>query len=547
MQGWKSHRVIEWGCIIFLLMICVTLTSLQSRWTSSVGRAATKQQAVQIRSQAESLCNAFDTQLNEACTLLRPRADEIETLGYQQAHVQCLRRWQVGNPRPMFLRLAVVVPEAGRAQLYLLDQKTAKLSRAEWPPEWEVLHQNLSQRTAARMPQPFEDPTGLLREYPVFGHRGEIEWTIMELDQTYLRQAWLPELARTCFNPGETIIDDIAVKTTAAVPGVIFSTGSRAVPENHNVVSLAFNTKAVDGRDEPDKAWTLYAWPRAGELATVVSRARTRDFVLACILDVFLLIGGLLLIHYARRARRLGDARMQFVAAVSHELRTPLTVIRAAAHNLRRGIVHDPARVDKYANFIIEHSDQLTDMVEQVLAFAGARRNESTLARKPVIVAQVLQESIAACASDMKNAACEVHIIAGPELPPVLGDARALRRVFQNLLTNAAKHGGDGKWIGVSARHVDGVLPAHVEVEISDHGAGIAERERARIFEPFFRGSRAQTQQTRGSGIGLSVVREIVEAHHGSVRVESGPGKGATFTVLLPVADEAPDASPEES
>ncbi len=549
MHRWNRHHFIEWGFIALLLVFCVVLTTLQSRWTSHLGQAATRQQTAQLRHQAELFCQAFDAQLNDACALLRPLGDQIATLGREGAHAQCLARWQAGSPRPIFRRLAAAVPENGSVQLYLLDQKTARLSPADWPPEWAELRDNLTRHTRGRPPEVFEDPAGLLREYPVFGGRGpggpggpgESEWAIMELDAEYLRRTWLPELRQTYFGTDQGSPNEVVVKTRAPSSTPIFATNGGDVPLQGDLVSLPFNRKGRGGRVEADADadafWTLSTWPRSGELAVAVSDARSHDFALACALDACLLVGGLLIIHYARRARRLGDARMRFVAAVSHELRTPLTVIRAAGQNLRRGIVRDPERIDKYAAVIVEHTDQLADMVEQVLAFAGARRNESTLARKPVLVAQVIQEAVTACSLDPSTAGCTIQTTVEGKPPPVWGDAHALRRVFQNLLGNAAKHGARDQWIGVHTRHVSGSSPGCVEVKISDHGEGIPAREQPHVFEPFFRGQRAREQQTRGSGIGLSVVQEIVKVHGGGVRVESEPGRGTVFTVSLPAAD----------
>ncbi len=549
MHGWKRHHLIEGGFLVVLLAICIVLTTLQSRWTRNLGRATTRQQTTQLRSQAERFCRTFDTQLNEACAPLRPRGEQIEALGREGAHTQCLLRWQAGNPRPLFRRLAVAVPEGGSLRLYFLDQKSARLTPSAWPSEWTALRDNLAGHLSGRPPGTFADPTGFLREYPVFGGEGtggpgppgESEWMILELDRDYVRHTWLPELAQVYLDPAGETLNDVVVKTREASPETLFSTHDSEVPSRGDLVSLDFNRKPRGGRGEDDADsdvfWTLFIWPRSGELAAAVSTARTHDFALACGLDAGLFIGGLLIIHYARRARRLGDARMQFVAAVSHELRTPLTVIRAAGQNLRRGIVRDPERVDKYADLIVEHSDQLADMVEQVLSFAGARRNELTLSRKPVAVAQVVREAVAACSLDTQAAECEVEATVEGDPPPVLGDAHALRRVFQNLITNAAKHGGRGRWIGVRTRYVNGAFPGCVEVAVSDHGDGIPAREQPHVFEPFYRGSRARGQQTRGSGIGLSVVQEIVKVHGGGVRIASAAHGGTVFTVSLPAAN----------
>ncbi len=546
--NWKKHRVVEWGFIAALLIICAVLTKLQSRWTANLSQATTQQQGTQLRSGAQLFCRTFDAQINEACDQLRPGGREIESLGWEEAHIRHLRDWQTSKPRPMFRRLAIVRPEAGQARLYQLDQKTARLSSADWPSEWSELHTFVSARAAGRHLRPFEDADGLLREYPVNdgrdagrpGRPDAIEWMVMELDPIHVQRVWLPELARACLNLDGRSLNAVQVKATDNST-IIFSNVGEEASTGKNLVSISFNSKPRGGSRDPeaeqDRFWTLRAWPRAGEFAAAVSTARTHDFVLACILDTCLLVGGLLIIHYTRRARRLGDARMQFVAAVSHELRTPLTVILAAGQNLRRGIVRDPVRLDKYADLIIDHSKQLAEMVEQVLAFAGAKRNESVLVSRPVVMERVIQQAIESCVADTLSVHCEVQVDFELGLPPVLGDASALQRVFQNLLTNAAKHGGKSGWIDVRVRHIERTFSGCVEVEVADGGAGIPTREQPHVFEPFFRGARAQADQTRGSGIGLSVVQEIVQLHRGSVRVESMVDHGTTFTVSLPVAE----------
>ena len=169
-------------------------------------------------------------------------------------------------------------------------------------------------------------------------------------------------------------------------------------------------------------------------------------------------------------------------------------------------------------------------MVEQVLEFAGAKKNP---VRAPVALDEVLREAIAAAEPDTQAARCDIAIEIPNTLPTVSGDAAALRRAFQNLIANAAKHGGAGGWIGITAESTNGSSPPVIEVWIEDRGPGIPENERAEIFEPFVRGAAAQSAQIRGSGLGLSLVREIVEAHGGTVNVRSE--HGATFTVRLPV------------
>lgn len=178
-------------------------------------------------------------------------------------------------------------------------------------------------------------------------------------------------------------------------------------------------------------------------------------------------------------------------------------------------------------------------MVEQVLVLSGTGQGQPSSPHQPVALASVLNDAVAAVADDTQAAGCEVHLDLPSTLPVAIGDAAALRRVFQNLITNAAKHGGEGRWI-ITATSVDGSAPPMIEVQVADRGPGIPEAEQAEIFKPFFRGAAAQAKQIRGSGLGLSLVREIVEAHGGTVTVHSESGGGTTFLVQLPACKARP-------
>jgi signal transduction histidine kinase len=126
-------------------------------------------------------------------------------------------------------------------------------------------------------------------------------------------------------------------------------------------------------------------------------------------------------------------------------------------------------------------------------------------------------------------------------LPAVQGDEAALRRVFQNLVGNAIKYGAEARWIGVRAV----ATGQTIEVSISDRGIGIAPADQRRIFDPFYRAPNVVAAQIQGAGLGLSLVKRIVEAHAGRITLTSAPGEGSTFTVSLPVLPGDPAAGDE--
>ncbi len=552
MNTHSQRPFIEWGMVLFLLVLCGILTILQYHWTGQVSRAEVTRLRDALSQQAQSLVRNFDSEFAESCHALVPGLSELSTQGREAAHVARLREWKSANPRPLFRRIAVVVPTRDSLELHALDLPTQKFAPMEWPSHWAVLKANLDRkRTTPGGAGPFVDRSGALLEVPVFGGGAGIsEWLILELDLDYVRNVWLPELVRTYLNLGDEPLYDVEVKTLATPATVLYSSRADAAENGETLYSIRFHhqgkteestrQRPPDAPADPDvrptpewNLWVLEARPRPGALEAVVSASRRRNFAVAALVNGLILAAGIALVVHTRRSRQLAEAQMNFVANVSHELRTPLTVIRGAAHNIKRGIIQERAQLEQYSGLIIQHTEQLTEMIEQLLELAGARKNQAPLTRKPVQLGEVLQDAIAATKRDTEIAGCAVELSIPTPLPEVSGDAAALRRVFQNLLTNAARHGGTGGWIGVTATAVNGAEPI-LEVRVADRGPGIPEKEQAEIFKPFVRGATAQEKQIRGSGLGLSLVKEIVEAHGGAVLVRNQPGQGATFTVRLP-------------
>lgn len=280
--------------------------------------------------------------------------------------------------------------------------------------------------------------------------------------------------------------------------------------------------------------WRLIVRHPAGSLETAVAQARRRNLLVSSGVLTILGVSIGFLVLSTRRAQALARQQMEFVAAVSHELRTPLAVIRSAADNLAEGVVHEDPHVKKYGALVRGEGRRLSEMVEQILELAGIHSGQRGLALTPVPVLGLLRDVVAASSTLIEEAGLDVEYCVPDALPPVLGDEQALRRVFQNLVGNAIKYGRSGGWIGIRAR----ANGREVLVSVADRGMGIEPDEQARIFEPFYRAPRAVAAQIQGAGLGLSLVRHIVDAHGGRITVRSAPGTGSEFTVHLPSASE---------
>ena len=292
------------------------------------------------------------------------------------------------------------------------------------------------------------------------------------------------------------------------------------------------------------RSWLVLLQHSAGSLDKAVARARQRNLWLSFGILSVLVVGIGMVVLNARRSERLAAQQMDFVATVSHELRTPLAVIRSAAQNLSAGVVHDASQAQRYGDLIEAEGRRLTDMVEQVLEYAGLSGNRQNMRARPIELGAVVQDvmSTSAALIDADEFAVAVEIDA--DVPLVLADEGAIRRAFTNLVTNAIKYGGDGRWIGITLRHVKVRGKSEVQLSVRDRGRGIDPEDLPHVFEAFYRGRYAVDRQIHGNGLGLSLVKRIADAHGGRVTVQSTPGEGAVFTLHLPAAIPDPAHQP---
>jgi signal transduction histidine kinase len=288
---------------------------------------------------------------------------------------------------------------------------------------------------------------------------------------------------------------------------------------------------------EEDGHWRLLIRHQAGSLAAAVSSARTRNLAISFGILLLLAAGIVMTATSTRRAQRLVRQQINFIAGVTHELRTPLAVICSAGENLADGIVDSPGKVAQYGNVVHREGRRLTDMVEQVLEFAGAQSGKQRYEFRSLSPADLIDGALAACQAQIQERDFNVETAIEENLPPIRGDEAALKRALQNLISNAIKYHGESRWARLGAQLGTGKHGNEVRIAVEDRGLGIGSLDIAHIFEPFYRGDEAVAAQIKGSGVGLSLVKQIVEAHGGSITVKSAPATGSVFTLHLPIAE----------
>jgi signal transduction histidine kinase len=249
------------------------------------------------------------------------------------------------------------------------------------------------------------------------------------------------------------------------------------------------------------------------------------------ILLVVIVAGSVTTYRLARRESEIARLKADFVANVSHDLKTPLSVIRMFGETLEMGRVTDPAVREEYYRVITRESERLSRLIDNVLDFSRIESGRRTYERVPSPVEPLVRESLEPFAYPLAKGGFTVDVDVAADLPDVAIDPAAVGQALGNLVDNAIKYSGERRTLRVRAQRIGDDLALSVE----DEGIGIPPAEHTRIFEKFYRVGRSETQGRRGSGVGLALVRHVAEAHGGRVTVESGPGQGSRFTIVLPV------------
>jgi signal transduction histidine kinase len=258
-----------------------------------------------------------------------------------------------------------------------------------------------------------------------------------------------------------------------------------------------------------------------------------QSFLILGVLSV-LMIGGLVLTYRSvNKQVALARLKSDFVSNVSHELRTPLALIRLYAETLELGRITTQEKKNEYYSIIRKESERLSALINNILDFSRIEAGAKEYDFRETDIAELVRNTLDSYRYQIEQQgfALEEHI--DPGIPAVKVDREAIARALVNLVNNALKYSDNEKFLGVRLYREQSVL----KLEVSDRGIGIDRNEQSRIFDKFYRTCDPLVHNTKGSGLGLSLVRHITRAHGGDVEVESTPGRGSKFTLSLPLAN----------
>jgi signal transduction histidine kinase len=246
-----------------------------------------------------------------------------------------------------------------------------------------------------------------------------------------------------------------------------------------------------------------------------------------------MIIGGLVLTkHIVSKEMALARLKSDFVSNVSHELRTPLALIRLYAETLELGRITTQEKKQQYYRIIRKESERLTALINNILDFSRIEAGRKEYEFRKTDIAELVRNTLDSYRYQIEQQGFALEESIDSNLPAVPLDREAIARALVNLVNNALKYSADEKFLGVKLYRDNSV----VKLEVADHGIGIERRDQSKIFEKFYRAGDPLVHNTKGSGLGLSLVRHITHAHGGEVAVESTPGKGSKFTLSLPLA-----------
>ena len=509
----------------------------QYRWIVRVVDAEEATNRENLASSLKAFGDDFDTQITRADLALRGLAGRSSSDVLEKAR----ERWQMFRELAKYpgLIASVDVTEAlpdpfqiaGSPPVLVLPAGLIHTSTRPHPGQFIAT-------------QPFADGKFRARAESGVQFGGSPVSVRAALDEAYIVRTLLPALLSQHLRSDAAQRYDVLVRTAKTGEVVLKTAGdparewdaSRTIfairPDCLSVESLLRRSgKCGDNETGAAGIWTISLQGHPSLAESMVSARRQHLAVSFGVLFALVVTVGILFVS-AHRARELAALHKQFAAGVSHELRTPLSVISSASENLADGVVEDQDQVRRYGRMIHNHSEELAAMIENAIWFARGDGKEG-LEMEEVIVEGLVMEAAATCAGMLQQAGVVLERDIESGLPAIRGNRTLLLHGLQNLLANVALYGRAGRWARIQARRHGG----SVEFTIEDRGAGMSPEDLTRVFQPFYRGRGARQANIAGLGLGLALVRRIVEAHGGKVELRSRQEVGTTLAFRVPIFD----------
>ena len=542
------------GLVGLIVVLLAALTALQYGWIGELSEFQRQQMERSLRASTDRFVRDLDGEFERLYYAFRVRRNRSAAEEIAEEHAE----WAESFDFPELIAEAFWVTEDSRVtgrddaakglSIERISLEDGRFDLAEWPLWLTVIQEPLVDSANSHRGRNLhvnDSFTLMLGDHGLAfvvaqSERNAKSWAVVILRNDVMVEEFLPALVRDHFGPEDERDYEIRLFDEATDDGVIFASatdgsGADATPPDLDRYLREFGGFRAERDGGGDRSMAVAVTHRAGSVDAAVVELRRRNlaFSFGAVLVLAASVG--VLVVAAQRARRLAARQMEFVAGVSHELRTPIAGISSLSQNLADGVVQDLAQAAHYGETIHRESRRLANMVEGVLHFSAIRSGRYRYEMRDIDVRGLVEGALKALDAAAVER-CDLTVKVQDGLPPLFGDERALQSVVRNLISNAMKFSGERGEIRLSARAVGSGRTREIELCVEDSGPGIDAAELSHVFEPFFRGRAARTAQAEGSGLGLSLVKEIIDAHGGRIDVDANPGDGTTFRVYLPTA-----------
>lgn len=296
------------------------------------------------------------------------------------------------------------------------------------------------------------------------------------------------------------------------------------IPEDMTPVNVAF---------PPDlPSWSLSLYPENSGLMASLFRSGEGLFLYIFVAILIVLAFGLFFtLQAVNHELHLSKMKSNFMSTVSHEFKSPLTSIRQLAEMLVHRRVQTTERQQKYYTTILQQSERLSHLIDNILDFSKMEEGQKLFHFEKANIASVVKDIVESFQYQVVGQGFAIDLSVPESIPDVVFDREAMEQVMHNLLDNAIKYSGDSRKIEVYLQ----LQGSMIMICVRDDGVGIRKEEQDKVFSRFYRAGDELTQTVKGSGIGLTIVKQIIEAHQGEITVESSPGKGSIFCIKLPI------------
>lgn len=565
---WSKRAAIELAAILGMVAVVCTLAVLQYRWTGEISRSEQQRLKANVTTSVRGFDQEFSYDFERLCEAFEI-GPEVPQANLESRIVRQQSDWERVASRPALLAgIDIWKLEEGHAGFKSFEDGGKRFVEATWPERLGSLRPYLERqaellnarvigdRQAIYYPWTFlGSAPALIR--PIFHLENAQDmyvqlqgFLILEFNKEFLEKQYVPELVVRHFGEPRVTSFGVAVRTMNAPYRTIYASSATS-PASSSAPDAAVNlveSVAEEARRRghaplqataENDQWQLVVQDPAGSVDVGVAQWRRRNLAISFGLLAVLAGTMVLLFSVARRAERLAKLQMEFVAGVSHELCTPLAVINSAAENIVDGVVEGTAQVQEYGTIIREQGRRLERLVDEVLLFAAGRVGRLGYELRPTEVVPILEQSLSASEAMLRDEGFTFHKEISPQLPFVVADPEALGKCVENLISNAMKYSGENRWVALRAGCVLNQGSPEVQISIEDKGIGISPADLPHVFEPFYRAESVRDGQIRGVGLGLYLVKRMMEAMGGGVSVSSKLSQGSIFTLHFPVFDSA--------